>query len=172
MYDDVHTFTRDGEREALIELAKDKNVLELGTWVGRSAMEMATTAKSVITIDTHEGDIHTGPADTRDMVNYNLDRYKIYNVIPVTGKNSVILPALESGRYKFDLIFIDASHDYRSVLEDSYLCWPLLAGNGLMAWHDYGQSGADTAPAVNEFVTDKNMRLYALVECLIVYQRQ
>jgi predicted O-methyltransferase YrrM len=37
---------------------------------------------------------------------------------------------------KADLIFIDARHDYESVLED-FNCWsPMLAKNGLIAFHD------------------------------------
>lgn len=172
MFEDVHTTTEDEEIEALRELATGKNVLELGTWVGRTAMEMSTTAKSVITVDTHQGDARMGEADTREMVNYNLDRYRIHNVFPVTGLISEILPGLEAGNYEFDLIFIDASHDYHSVMEDSNLCYPLLSKNGLMAWHDYGHPEADVSSAVDEFVAEKRMRLHSLTTTLIVYQVQ
>lgn len=37
---------------------------------------------------------------------------------------------------KADLIFIDARHDYKSVLED-FNCWsPLLSSDGVIAFHD------------------------------------
>lgn len=37
---------------------------------------------------------------------------------------------------KADLIFIDARHDYESVLED-FQCWaPMLSNEGIMAFHD------------------------------------
>jgi predicted O-methyltransferase YrrM len=37
----------------------------------------------------------------------------------------------------FDFIFIDASHSFEHVLEDSRLALELLADNGVIVWHDY-----------------------------------
>jgi hypothetical protein len=38
---------------------------------------------------------------------------------------------------KFDLIFIDGSHQFQHVLEDSRLALEILAQEGIAIWHDY-----------------------------------
>ena len=53
----------------------------------------------------------------------------------VTEKSAVAASRLPL-QGKADLIFIDARHDYASVLED-FNCWqPMLASGGTMAFHD------------------------------------
>lgn len=37
----------------------------------------------------------------------------------------------------FDFIYVDARHDYKSVLRDLYLYWPKLKDGGIIAGHDY-----------------------------------
>jgi predicted O-methyltransferase YrrM len=38
---------------------------------------------------------------------------------------------------RFDFIFVDASHWFKDVLEDSRLALELVASDGIIIWHDY-----------------------------------
>jgi predicted O-methyltransferase YrrM len=51
--------------------------------------------------------------------------------VPVVG------PALCAEHGPFDFIFIDAAHDYDSVVKDRAAWWPKLKPNGIFAGHDY-----------------------------------
>ena len=66
----------------------------------------------------------------------------------------------------FDLIYIDANHNYPAVCEDLYTWYPKLKIGGVFSGDDYcncwnpqeGQYGV--VQAVEEFIADKNVRLY------------
>ena len=52
---------------------------------------------------------------------------------------------------RFDMIFIDASHDATSVREDITLWRPLLVPGGKLCGHDYDYPGwTDVKPVVDE----------------------
>lgn len=38
----------------------------------------------------------------------------------------------------FDIIFIDAAHDFNSVYEDLWMWWPKIKPGGFLSGHDYG----------------------------------
>lgn len=42
---------------------------------------------------------------------------------------------------RFDLIFVDGSHRYEHVIEDSGLALQLVAPGGIIVWHDYRYNG-------------------------------
>jgi predicted O-methyltransferase YrrM len=47
-----------------------------------------------------------------------------------------------------DLVFIDARHDYDSVLEDIRLWWPLVRDGGILAGHDFNHQWPGVERAV------------------------
>jgi predicted O-methyltransferase YrrM len=51
----------------------------------------------------------------------------------------------------FSMIFIDGSHDYKSVVDDMKLYYPKLKSGGIFAGHDYTQRDIGVIKAVNEF---------------------
>lgn len=52
---------------------------------------------------------------------------------------------------RFDLIFVDTEHDESSVKRDIEMALPLLAEDGLLAFHDYPDPGY---PGVRRVVDD------------------
>lgn len=168
----IETWTRPQEIAKLQELAKDKVCLEIGTWKGATAVAMGQVAKQVITIDTHKGDIHTGPADTYNIFMYNLKDAGLEDrVLVMVGESKDILPQL--GINAFDLIFIDATHTYDAVMLDSTLSYPLLKENGIMVWHDYDENnlGHTLTGAIDRFTQEHNMKRIDLTMNLVTYAR-
>ncbi len=65
----------------------------------------------------------------------------------------------------FDVVYIDARHDYRSVAEDINAWWPKVKPGGILAGHDYlfGQINGtliSVKPAVDEFVYREGVLLF------------
>jgi predicted O-methyltransferase YrrM len=110
--------------------------LEVGAWCGYTTVCMAKTAEFIYSLDSHMGDMHTGRANTFGPFIDNLRRYRVLDRVAVlVGESIDILPRLPQDH--FDLVFIDATHTYEAVLNDSELCWPLMKRGGYMCWHDY-----------------------------------
>ena len=71
----------------------------------------------------------------------------------------------------FDFIYIDAAHDYDSVVEDLNAWWPKLKQGGLFSGHDYFPDtriwrGKECGvyKAVNEFVIQKNTKVHHVTD--------
>ena len=56
-----------------------------------------------------------------------------------------------------DMVFIDAAHDYDSVVRDIGTARRLLVPGGLLCGHDYGGSWPGVVQAVNELVPSKGV---------------
>lgn len=55
----------------------------------------------------------------------------------------------------FDLVFIDANHEYKFVKEDSIIWEKLIKNSGLLTGHDYGGKKAEVKKAVDELFGNK-----------------
>lgn len=49
---------------------------------------------------------------------------------------------------KVDFVFVDGSHSYHYVLNDSWAAWRLVRGAGRIVWHDYVSSGHQCWPGL------------------------
>ena len=58
-----------------------------------------------------------------------------------------------------DFIFLDASHDYESVLADLNAWYPKLTEKGLIVGHDYSEKFPGLKKAVREFRKENNLTL-------------
>jgi len=54
----------------------------------------------------------------------------------------------------FDLIFIDAAHDFESVRQDILIAFKAIAPGGIICGHDYHSDGDGVRAAVNQLVAD------------------
>jgi len=125
-------------------LPENSNILEIGPNHGRSTVSMAfacvNTNKTLITIDTFIG-MTCGGTKLRgntffdvfysNIVKLDLGRY----VKPIIGLSSDNLKKLKD-KYKFDFVFIDASHHYTHLIKDFELVYPLVKDGGWIAFHD------------------------------------
>jgi len=137
-----------GEAEALAKLAQDKHVMEVGSYMGRSAVAMAPGAKSIICID-HFHPKGQGQGYNSGSPSVKPDFEK--NVAPWRDKIDVYemqsQQALLLDWKRVGLLFIDGNHDFESVCNDIGLSKWVVPG-GYIAFHDSGQG--DVKRAIQE----------------------
>jgi SAM-dependent methyltransferase len=109
----------------------------------------------VIAVDTWQGSVEHQPQLKGkpasgvwfDFIK-NVDSFD--NVWPLPMNSLAAARVIGFSSMRFDLIFIDASHDYDSVKEDIRAWRPLLAPGGILCGHDYMRWGVKKA--VHELV--------------------
>lgn len=148
----------EGRTLALFALGRD--VLEIGSYCGKSTICMAQVAKSVVAVDPHNGDQTPDPRDTLAKFRANLKRYDVaMNVFYCHGTVEQAGPVIESEGRTFDMAFIDGAHDVESVRTDIRWSIRLLKPEGLLVFHDYRwgtpKQGYDAGveEAVNDLLT-------------------
>lgn len=146
----IEGFMHPDELDALMELACNKDVLEIGSYKGSSARWMACVARSVMCVDTFKacdnGQDQTG--DTLAAFLKATERFKNVIYFQVSSKDAADLVLIDN---QFDLIFLDAMHTYEDVKSDIQMWWPRLRSGGVMAFHDYGH---DDFPGVKKAVDE------------------
>lgn len=140
------------ELEYLAGLAEQcQCIAEIGSWQGRSTSALAAHTKGIVVcIDTFQGSVeHQAQLKGKPASGVyhafcsNTSRYD--NVWPLLANSLSAARTLSHGPMRFDLIFIDASHDYESVKADIQAWLPLLAPGGILAGHDYMRWGVKNA---------------------------
>lgn len=147
----VKGFLHCAELQRLVELAANRNVLEVGAFMGLSAWGMAITAKSVVSLDTFRansaGQQQMDELTTLDAYTKAVSRFG--NVRWHVGTSE---QGAAAGLGDFDMIFLDAMHTYEDVKADIERWWPRVLPGGLMAFHDYGH---DHFPGVKQAVDER-----------------
>ena len=105
---------------------ESKRILELGSYRGDTARLLAE---------------NTGPDTVICAVDADERHGASYQGLPIASKirrrTGRISPALFDSKERFDLIFVDADHDFDSVMNDTEVAFQLLAQPGVILWHDY-----------------------------------
>ena len=138
-------YMHDDELSWLAEAAsRHHRIVEVGSWTGRSTRALAdNTPGHVYAVDTWEG---SADGDLRDILVRHGSRWAADEFLRnMTGTTNVIPIPLPSAQAAvslatfgpFDMIFIDACHEYHSVRADILSWLPLLAPDGLLCGHDY-----------------------------------
>jgi len=134
------------EGRALQMLASGRYVIEFGSYKGRSTCCLAETARSVLSIDHHQGDRGTSIGDTWEEFTRNLDACGIETrplVDAVYGKRvSAWRRSIESASgvlfpRSAGMLFIDAAHDAESVERHTRIATNVVILGGTIAWHDW-----------------------------------
>jgi predicted O-methyltransferase YrrM len=118
------------------------DILEIGSWEGRSAIFFLEHCPDcrITCIDTFQGGREHAGMDQLTSVEARFDSNLAGYGDRIEKIGSRSIPALdrlaEEGR-RFDLIYVDGSHDRDDVVLDSFLAWRLLRQDGLMIWDDY-----------------------------------
>ncbi len=124
-------------------VGKPVHALEIGVFEGRSTvwlMDHILThpTASLMWVDTFSGGSdHAGldltGLETRFRANTARFGSRVYGQV---GRSQDVLRGLTGER--FDLAYLDGSHEAADVLADAVLTWPLLKTGGILAFDDYG----------------------------------
>ena len=134
------------EIEELRSLARGKIVLEVGSLLGYSTVNLAQVAERVHAVDPHEGYPDHDPRPTLQPFIENLNKFGVRDRVKVhIGKAQDILPVF---RYDyFDLGFIDVNGGYEDTLYCLKAVSYLVRPGGWLAVHDYGRVSPDCSGA-------------------------
>ena len=121
--------------------SRSSMIVEVGSWKGRTTRTLAThTTGLVMAVDTWGGSIAFEPSlridsDVFNEFSENLRGLRNVWPIPCTSLHAASLLTRVGAR--FDLIFLDADHEYESVRDDINAWMPLLSPGGILCGHDY-----------------------------------
>lgn len=165
----------------LLDNLNPKLILEIGTWKGQSAINMAKISKDleletkIVCLDTWLGSIDFINAESR--LDFERDAYpqfgypKVYYqflanvinnkvtdiIIPFPQTSSIGCRWLEEKNILFDLIYIDGSNDYRDIMLDLQSAWLILKNGGVIFGDDYNHRFfLDIKKAVDDFCKNFN----------------
>ena len=165
----------------LIAEINPTRIIEVGTWKGQSAINMAQYCKDInlqtdiICVDTWLGAMEFW-GELKDTPERNLLLKNGYPQIYYQFLSNVVHRGLESYIQPFPttsliaarffkkenitskLIYLDASHDYEDILIDLKNYYPLLEENSILFGDDYF-AWPGVKKAVDEFVSDNNLNL-------------
>jgi 16S rRNA G966 N2-methylase RsmD len=143
------------EGKALAGVTEGKQVLEIGSFHGRSTVCIARTAESVVAVDPHDGRGTACPGNTLPILRANLERYGVAEKVEVVVGTLACpeIAEIVDRRAPFDVVFIDGAHDKDSVEEDIAEACSRLASGGVLAFHDYRSSiDPDVTAAVDKLL--------------------
>jgi predicted O-methyltransferase YrrM len=138
-------------------------IVEVGSWFGRSTRAIVdNTTGVVVAVDTWEGsdeDAHRAILAGKPE-NWLFGEFaKNMEGLP-TGRlyafRGLSVDATKYYRHMgvtFDMVFLDAAHDYENVAADIRAWQPLIAPRGIISGHDYG-SWDGVTQAVDELLPD------------------
>lgn len=113
-------------------------ILEIGSYRGVSTSLLAFYADTVVSVDIEI---------TEELRSLS---QRLGNIELLCGRSEECIPILKDN--SFDLIYIDAAHDYDSVKKDIALSLPKLKKDGVISGHDYNRDNhPGVVAAVEEF---------------------
>jgi SAM-dependent methyltransferase len=162
--------------ERVLSTIDARDILEIGSWKGASAIHMARLQHQLGRADTEIVCVDTWLGSLEFWENHDdEERYRalklcdgyptvywtfLFNVA-ACGLQSVITPfpitSAIAARFfthhelTFDAIYVDGSHDYLDVAADIAAYWPLLRSGGVMLGDDYCSKWPGVMDAVDEF---------------------
>jgi predicted O-methyltransferase YrrM len=131
---------------ALVEQHRPKVCVELGTWLGASAVPVARSITrwggTLTCIDTWAGDVHPPESSVRASTPWMLVTCARNLIEAGVGANVRLIPATTfnaatTWTQPIDYLYIDADHSYRGVAADLQYWAPFVKPGGLILGDDY-----------------------------------
>jgi predicted O-methyltransferase YrrM len=164
---------------ALRELPSDCAVVEIGSYLGRSTVLLASAVRDlrprgqVIAIDPHAGVVSTASG-----LGHGVPTYEAFcaNIVAAGLQDAVCTIRQCSTDVSWDqpigLLFVDGLHDYESVSTDFSHFERCIAASGFVAFHDYAAYWPGVVQLVDELRRDCNYVWVDSTESLAVLQKR
>ncbi len=157
------------ELQWLAEQASTRSlIIEIGSDQGRSTRALAdNTRGTVYAVDLWEDFTVEDESGLYSRTEYTGRRFDLFcqNMAGCDNVRTVETTSLEAAQLlddvRFDMIFIDASHDYESVKADILAWQPLIREGGLLCGHDY-----TTKPGVKRAVDELIQNFQLVAGCI------
>lgn len=145
---EINGWLHESEGRLLASISDGKDVLEIGSYCGKSTVCIARAAKSVVSVDFHDGRTTPNERSTYQEFLSNLERYG------VEDKVACVHPDLQHElNQEFDVVFIDGDHDESAVRRDVDTAMRVLRPGGVIAFHDFREVPGDFDGRWDEGVT-------------------
>ena len=153
-------------------------VVEVGCWLGLSTRHMASLLKpngKVFAVDHWKGSAeHQGFSNLNQIYEQFLSNVIHENltdkIIPVRMSSLEAARLFKSAAIQVDLIYIDASHDTPSVLDDLNVWFPFVRGHGTLCGDDWGYDPVKNAVEIfareNRLIIEASGNFWSLKEIL------
>ncbi len=131
----------EGELTYLAQTAsRCQSILEVGSWEGRSTIAMAENTEGVVyAVDSWTGSMdHRSELSVQVLPDFLRNTQGLSNILPVPLPSARAYAVLKKFHLTFDMIFIDASHEFEDVKTDIQMWRNRLAPDGILCGHDYG----------------------------------
>lgn len=123
--------------------SRSQIIAEVGSWMGRSTCSLAANVGSglVVAVDTWQGSTEHAEWLAEKSEGWLFSEFRNNTrglpVMPISLPSLDAAFLLNKSPMRFDMIFLDASHDYDNVKADILAWMPLLAEGGILCGHDY-----------------------------------
>jgi predicted O-methyltransferase YrrM len=146
---------------SIVKYAQPKRIFEIGTFNGKTSLNMAANSSPdshVYTLDLPKSEITKTKLRIKSGERAFIDKEQSGTQFIGTPYEKMITQIYsDSAKYDYsilantiDLVFIDGSHAYEYVVNDTEAALKLLRnGKGIILWHDYGW--AEVIKALNEY---------------------
>ena len=161
----------------LVNALRPEVIIEVGTWKGQSAITMAESCRgaglktAIICVDTWLGSEehilgvsatitreHGYPTLYHQFLSNVVNRGVQEFIVPLPAPSSIASHVLAKHGISANLIYLDADHQFESVLADLEAFYPLLKNNGTMFGHDYNWESVRRA--LQQFCTARRLSFY------------
>lgn len=158
----------------LIRLSCKKNILEIGTWYGKTTYEIASKfpEKTIFTMDYMEDDLVLNEHETK----HRASKEDLCKYPKEEALGNVNFIYANSHTYDFnqflnvDFFFIDGDHSFDGVKIDTEKSIDYLKSHngGMIAWHDVHTKNLTQVPDYMQYLS-KSVDIYYLKDTNIGY---
>lgn len=177
----------ENELKVLYDICLNKDILELGSMAGMSSYVIASVAKILSCVDAWDDEYHHLSHDYKQQKVYFSLIYENPSMYSSFLKNCIDF--IRSGKIKMyrgytdqmcplfndesvDILLIDADHSYFGVSNDYINYKNKVKKDGLVIFHDYGDSmWVDIKKFADEMVNKNELIMIQNVERIAVFKR-
>ncbi len=122
----------------------DGEIVEIGSWKGRSAIWLSYGSKAGLGKKIHAVDPHVGSVEHKEKYGPEVDTYgEFLRNIENAGVADMVVPVRKAStvfakefNFPVEVIFIDGDHSYEGVKEDFEAWFPKVIEGGVMVFDD------------------------------------